>query len=239
MPCSGSTVRESSTSTRLRNNHSFRPSFQKECRSPPGATLLEADFPSVDWGPATYPLCSGLTYLCAGTLRAALGNGGLGCVLAPCKVVGRGNPGVKNLALPADPRRDAAPAVSARRGRSQPHRTQRAGAFTASETSQSASTKDWRCRRNTGRCLGWAPCVRRDERHSDRSGGWAGGRFRCSLSPLQVEETPSRCRRNRFRGGPAGSIQNRQDLVRTVADHRTHLNASTSPQAICPNAPAD
>ena len=83
--------------------------------------------------------------------------GGLGCVLAPCKVVGRGNPGVKNLALPADPRRDAAPAVSARRGRSQPHRTQRAGAFTASETSQSASTKDWRCRRNTGRCLGWAP----------------------------------------------------------------------------------
>ena len=72
-----------------------------------------------------------------------------------------------------------------------------------------------------------------------RSGGWAGGRFRCSLSPLQVEETPSRCRRNRFRGGPAGSIQNRQDLVRTVADHRTHLNASTSPQAICLNAPAD
>lgn len=42
-----------------------------------------------------------------------------------------------------------------------------------------------------------------------------------------------------FRGGPAGSIQNRQDLVRTVADHRTHLNASTSPQAICANAPAD
>ena len=66
-----------------------------------------------------------------------------------------------------------------------------------------------------------------------------GGGALLAVDLIQVEETPSRCRRNRFRGGPAGSIQNRQDLVRTVADHRTHLNASTSPQAICPNAPAD
>jgi hypothetical protein len=29
---------------------------------------------------------------------------GLGLRLAPCEVVGRGNPGVKNLALPADSR---------------------------------------------------------------------------------------------------------------------------------------
>ena len=158
MPCSGSTVRESSTSTRLRNNHSFRPSFQKECRPvTPRGNASRSRLPKRGLGSRYLPPLLRLTYLCAGTLRAALGHVGLGCVLAPCKVVGRGNPGVKNLALPADPRRDAAPAVSARRGRSQPHRTQRAGAFTASETSQSASTKDWRCRRNTGRCLGWAP----------------------------------------------------------------------------------